>query len=112
MRAERDLLAAAADCQSIVKLYCSFQDKDNLYLVMEYMGGGDLLSLLIKFDIFPEPMAKFYMAEMVLAVEEVHQLGFIHRDVKPDNFLFTADGYFCIQLAFELTVFSFFWAGI
>lgn len=48
MRAERDLLAAATDCNHIVKLYCSFQDQDNLYFVLEYMGGGDLLSLLIK----------------------------------------------------------------
>ena len=48
MRSERDILASASDTTSIVRLYYSFQDKENLYLVMEYMAGGDLLNLLIK----------------------------------------------------------------
>ena len=50
--------------------------------VMEYMGGGDLLNLLIEKDIFKEDFAKFYIAEMVLAIEEAHKLGYIHRDIK------------------------------
>lgn len=83
VRAERDLMTAASEsAQWIVKLIYSFQDADHLYLVMEYMSGGDLLNLLIEKDIFEEDFAKFYVAEMVLCIEEAHKLGYIHRDIK------------------------------
>jgi len=83
VKAERDLLTAAAEtAQWIVKLNYSFQDADHLYLVMEYMPGGDLLNLLIEKDIFEEEFAKFYVAEMVLCIEEAHKMGYIHRDIK------------------------------
>lgn len=76
VRAERDLLSEAAECANwVVKLVYSFQDDEFLYFVMEYMPGGDLLSLLIKLDIFDEDFAKHYAAEMILAIEEVHKLG-------------------------------------
>ncbi|CAI2176676.1 4200_t:CDS:2 [Funneliformis geosporum] len=94
VKAERDILTAAAEnSQWIVKLNYSFQDADHLYLVMEYMPGGDLLNLLIEKDIFEEEFAKFYVAEMVLCIEEAHKMGYIHRDVKPDNFLFDGEGH-------------------
>ncbi|KAJ3321039.1 hypothetical protein HDU93_003439, partial [Gonapodya sp. JEL0774] len=60
---------------------------------MEYMAGGDLLGLLIRKDIFEEDFARFYAAEMVLCIEEAHKHGVCHRDVKPDNFLFDAQGH-------------------
>ncbi|KAJ3151548.1 hypothetical protein HDU89_001991 [Geranomyces variabilis] len=95
VRAERDLLsdAAAESANWVVRLVYTFQDTDYLYFVMEYMPGGDLLSLLIKLDVFEEEFAKHYVAEMILAIEEVHKLGVIHRDIKPDNFLFDAEGH-------------------
>ncbi|KAL0578287.1 hypothetical protein V5O48_003698 [Marasmius crinis-equi] len=99
VRAERDILKSASLVSSpggaewIVKLYYSFQDRDNLYLVLEYMGGGDLLNLLIERDVFEEDFTRFYIAEMVLAIESCHRHGFIHRDIKPDNFLFDPDGH-------------------
>lgn len=57
------------------------------------MGGGDLLNLLIEKDIFEEDFARFYVAEMILSINEAHRLGYIHRDIKPDNFLFTSQGH-------------------
>ncbi|XP_002738496.1 uncharacterized protein LOC100313645 [Saccoglossus kowalevskii] len=92
VKAERDILAEA-DNEWVVKLYYSFQDRDNLYFIMDYIPGGDLMSLLIKFGIFEEDLARFYIAELVLAIESVHRMGFIHRDIKPDNILIDRDGH-------------------
>ncbi|GFG30077.1 hypothetical protein Cfor_06141, partial [Coptotermes formosanus] len=92
VKAERDILAEA-DNEWVVKLYYSFQDKDNLYFVMDYIPGGDLMSLLIKLGVFEEPLARFYIAELTCAVESVHKMGFIHRDIKPDNILIDRDGH-------------------
>lgn len=92
VKAERDILAEA-DNEWVVKLYYSFQDRDNLYFVMDYIPGGDLMSLLIKMGIFSEQLAQFYIAELTVAVESVHKMGFIHRDIKPDNILIDRDGH-------------------
>lgn len=92
VKAERDILAEA-DNEWVVKLYFSFQDTEHLFFVMEYIPGGDLMSLLIKMEIFDENLARFYIAELTLAVESVHRMGFIHRDIKPDNILIDSDGH-------------------
>ncbi|MBN3306839.1 CTRO kinase, partial [Amia calva] len=78
----------------VPQLQHSFQDKDSLYLVMEYLPGGDLLSLLNRYDEqFDESMAQFYLAELVLAIHSVHQMGYIHRDIKPENILIDRTGH-------------------
>lgn len=104
LRAERDFLVASAKSRWVVPLIASFQDSQNLYLVMEYMIGGDFLGLLIRENILPEPITKWYIAEMILCVEESHKLNWIHRDIKPDNFLISASGHLKIAdfgLAFD-----------
>jgi len=85
--------AEALDNEWVVTLYCSFQDAIYLYLLMEYLPGGDLLSLMIKHETFNEDQVRFFLAEIVLAVESVHKLGYVHRDIKPDNVLIGADGH-------------------
>uniref|UniRef100_H2UXC9 non-specific serine/threonine protein kinase n=1 Tax=Takifugu rubripes TaxID=31033 RepID=H2UXC9_TAKRU len=96
-REERDVLVRG-DSQWITTLHYAFQDENFLYLVMDYYVGGDLLTLLSKFeDRLPEDMAKFYVAEMVLAIHSIHQQHYIHRDIKPDNVLLDVNGH--IRLA-------------
>ncbi|KAI1897952.1 hypothetical protein AGOR_G00088590 [Albula goreensis] len=96
-REERNVLVNG-DCQWITTLHYAFQDDNFLYLVMDYYAGGDLLTLLSKFeDRLPEDMSRFYVAEMVLAIHSIHQQHYVHRDIKPDNVLLDANGH--IRLA-------------
>jgi len=78
VRAERDVLAES-NSPWVVQLFYSFQDPAYLYLIMEFLPGGDLMTMLIKYDTFSEDVTRFYMAECVMAIEAVHSLGFIHR---------------------------------
>ena len=78
VRSERDILAES-DSPWVVKLYTTFQDSTFLYMLMEFLPGGDLMTMLIKYEIFSEDITRFYMAEITLAIEAVHKLGFIHR---------------------------------
>ena len=60
---------------------------------MEYLPGGDLMNILMKRDILPEEEARFYIAETILAVDSVHKMNYIHRDLKPDNLLIDKRGH-------------------
>ncbi|ETO13009.1 AGC/NDR protein kinase [Reticulomyxa filosa] len=92
VRTERDLMVTV-DNWLLVKLHLSFQDSTNLYFVMEFCPGGDLMKLLIKEDIFPEDVTRFYMAECARAIAVLHELDYVHRDLKPDNILIAKDGH-------------------
>ena len=94
VRTEKEIMTASNPW--IVKLKYSFQDDYYLYLVMEFLPGGDLMNLLMKKEILTEDEA-FYTAEMILAVDSVHKLNCIHRDLKPDNILLDKNGH--VQLS-------------
>lgn len=71
------LAEVAGDC--IVKLYYSFQDDEHLYLIMEYLPGGDIMTLLMREETLTETVARFYIAQSVLAIESIHKHNYIHR---------------------------------
>ncbi|ORZ24529.1 kinase-like domain-containing protein [Absidia repens] len=77
----------------IVKLYYAFQTSDELHMVLEYAVGGELFRHLSHEGMFSEPMARFYAAELVLALEHLHSLGIVYRDLKPENCLLDAQGH-------------------
>ena len=77
----------------IVELKYSFQEGDFLFLIMEFLQGGDLMNLLITEDTLKEEEAKFYICEIILAIESIHNLNCIHRDIKPDNILISKTGH-------------------
>ncbi|CAL4897628.1 unnamed protein product [Urochloa decumbens] len=90
--AERDILISARN-PFVVRFFYSFTCRENLYLVMEYLNGGDLYSLLRNLGCLDEDMARTYIAELVLALEYLHSMNVIHRDLKPDNLLIGRDGH-------------------
>jgi serine/threonine protein kinase len=78
----------------VVKLYYAFQDKEKLYLILEYAQGGELFLHLALSKFFPETTAVFYLAELVLALSHLHQnVGVVYRDLKPENCLLDAEGH-------------------
>ncbi|EIN06589.1 kinase-like protein [Punctularia strigosozonata HHB-11173 SS5] len=77
----------------IINLWGSFQDSSNLYMVMDFVPGGELFTLLRRSNRFPDPVAKFYAAEVALALNHLHSLDIIYRDLKPENILLSADGH-------------------
>ena len=87
------IIMSKASSPWIVELKASFQEDEYLYLVMEYLPGGDLMNLLIQKDILTEKEAKFYISELILAIESIHNLDCIHRDIKPDNILIDKNGH-------------------
>ena len=64
---------------------------------MDYLAGGDLLTMLINKDILTEEESRFYMGELILAVDSIHKMNYIHRDLKPDNILIRKDGHIILS---------------
>lgn len=92
VRAERDVLTAVVH-PYVVTLRYSFQTRQKLYLVLDFINGGHLFFQLYRAGTFDEGLARLYTAELVLAVAHLHSLGFVHRDLKPENVLLDADGH-------------------
>ncbi|PWN43707.1 hypothetical protein IE81DRAFT_288211 [Ceraceosorus guamensis] len=89
---ERDILTAT-NTPWLVRLLYAFQNKEHVFLAMEYVPGGDFRTLLNNSGVLQLECARFYMSEMFVACNELHKLGYIHRDLKPENFLVDATGH-------------------
>ncbi|XP_053662661.1 citron rho-interacting kinase [Anopheles marshallii] len=92
VRTERDIMATRRS-EWVTPLQYAFQDQHCLYLVMEFLPGGDLLSLMIRVGVFDEELAQFYLAELTAALHSLHSIGYVHRDIKPENILLDRFGH-------------------
>lgn len=93
VKAERAIMMWQGESDFVAKLYWTFSSKDYLYLVMEYLNGGDCASLVKVLGPLPEEWAQKYLAEVVLGIEHLHGRGIVHRDLKPDNLLIDQKGH-------------------
>ncbi|KAI1142684.1 hypothetical protein F5Y05DRAFT_408132 [Hypoxylon sp. FL0543] len=93
VKAERAIMMWQGESEFVAKLYWTFSSKDYLYLVMEYLNGGDCASLIKVLGGLPEDWVKKYLGEVILGVEHLHDRGIIHRDLKPDNLLIDQRGH-------------------
>jgi serine/threonine-protein kinase RIM15 len=93
VKAERAIMMWQGESDFVAKLYWTFSSKEYLYLVMEYLNGGDCSSLVKVLGGLPEDWAKKYIGEVVLGVEHLHNRGIVHRDLKPDNLLIDQTGH-------------------
>jgi serine/threonine-protein kinase RIM15 len=93
VKAERAIMMWQGESDFVAKLYWTFSSKDYLYLVMEYLNGGDCASLIKILGGLPEEWAKKYLGEVILGVEHLHNRGIVHRDLKPDNLLIDQKGH-------------------
>lgn len=93
VKAERAILMAQQDSPFVAKLFFTFQNRDYLFLVMEYLSGGDCAALIKMLGGLPSDWITKYMAEVVSGVEDLHGRGIVHRDLKPDNLLLDSEGH-------------------
>lgn len=96
MLAERHILSRVGKHPFIVSMHCSFQTREKLFIIMDFLAGGELFLRLGKQGIFLEKTAAFYLSEIVLALDHLHTLGVLHRDLKPENILLGSDGHICL----------------
>ena len=95
VQAERNILKRV-NHPFVVKMHCSFQTREKLFILMDFLAGGEMFLRLGREGIFLEKDAAFYLAEMISGVDHLHTLGILHRDLKPENILLCNDGHICL----------------
>lgn len=93
VKSERAIMMVQSERPYVAPLYASFQNRDNLFLVMEYLPGGDLATLIRMMGYLPEQWTKQYISEVITGVDDMHQNGIIHHDLKPENLLIDSRGH-------------------